>query len=62
MKRIISSYPYKNVNSVTDNLLGWDYLNNPAANISSSVFDNGLFVENIGSNISMYDKIWAEIK
>jgi spermidine/putrescine transport system substrate-binding protein/spermidine/putrescine transport system permease protein len=62
MKRIVSSYPYKSVNRETDNLLGWDYLSNQAVNISSSVFDRGLFVENIGSNISMYDKIWAEIK
>lgn len=62
MMKIISSYPYKNVNRETDKLLGWEYLSNPAANISSSVFDKGLFVENIGNNISMYDKIWAEIK
>ena len=62
MEKIISSYPYKNVNRVTVYLLGWEYLSNPAANISDSVFDNGLFVQNIGDSISMYDKIWAEIK
>ena len=62
MKKIISSYPYKNVNRETDNLLEWDYLSNSAANISSNIFKEGLFVENIGSNISLYDKIWAEIK
>ena len=37
-------------------------LNNNAANIPDSVFDSGLFVQNIGDNISKYDRIWAEIK
>ena len=62
MVKIISSYPYKNVNIKTDYLLPWKYLSNPAANINDSIFDDGLFVENIGDNISMYDRIWAEIK
>lgn len=62
MKRIIESYPYKNVNLGTEKLLGDDYLNNVAANIDDSVFDKGLFVKNIGDNISKYDRIWAEIK
>ena len=38
------------------------YLFNNAANISDSVFNDGLFVKNIGDNIIKYDKIWAEIK
>lgn len=62
MAKIISSYPYKNVNKEADKLLGWEYLSNPAANISDNVFNQGLFVQNIGSSISMYDRIWAEIK
>lgn len=62
MAKIISSYPYKNVNKEADKLLGNDYLNNNAANISDDEFINGLFVSNIGDNISMYDRIWAEIK
>ena len=62
MKKIIESYPYKNVNLGTEKLLGNDYLNNVAANIDTDVFKNGLFVKNIGSNISKYDRIWAEIK
>ena len=62
MKRIIESYPYKNVNLGTEKLLGKDYLNNVAANIDTDVFKNGLFVKNIGNNISKYDRIWAEIK
>ena len=62
MKKIIESYPYKNVNLETEKWLGEEYLNNTAANIPDSVFENGLFVKNIGENISKYDRIWAEIK
>lgn len=62
MKKIIESYPYKNVNLETEILLDEEYLNNSAANISDDVFNSGLFVKNIGDSISMYDKIWAEIK
>ena len=62
MAKIISSYPYKNVNSKTDVFLSWEYLSNPAANINDSVFADGLYVKNIGDNISLYDRIWAEIK
>lgn len=62
MKKIISSYPYKNVNLGSEYILSNDYLNNQAANIPNDIFDNGLFVKNIGDAISMYDKIWAEIK
>ena len=62
MARIISSYPYKNVNKETDKLLSWEYISNPAANISDDIFRRDLFVKNIGDNISLYDKIWAEIK
>ena len=62
MKKIIESYPYKNVNLEAEKLLDTEYLNNTAANIPDSVFENGLFVKNIGENISKYDRIWAEIK
>ena len=62
MAKIISSYPYKNVNLGTENILEGDYLNNLAANIPDNVFDSGLFVKNIGDSISMYDRIWALIK
>ena len=62
MAKIISSYPYKNVNRKTDMLLSWEYLSNSAANINDSVFADGLYVKNIGDNISLYDRIWAEIK
>jgi len=62
MKRIIESYPYKNVNMETEKLLDNSYLFNNAANISDDIFNDGLFVKNIGDNISKYDRVWAEIK
>ena len=62
MKKIVESYPYKNVNLETDVLLDNEYIMNKAANIPDNVFENGLFVNNIGENISKYDRIWAEIK
>ena len=62
MKRIVESYPYKNINLETEKLLDDNYLNNNAANISNDVFKEMLFVKNIGDKISKYDMIWAEIK
>ena len=62
MKEIINSYPYKNINEETDKILDDDYLNNNAANISDETLKNGIFVKNIGSNIKLYDHIWANIK
>lgn len=62
MKIIIESYPYKNVNLEAEAFLDMKYLNNTAANIDDTVFNSGLFVKNIGENISKYDRIWALIK
>ena len=62
MKRIIESYPYKNINKATDKLLSENYLLNDAANISDENMQNGYFVKNIGENVKIYDKIWAQIK
>ena len=62
MKEIINSYPYKSVNKETDKMLDDNYLNNDAANISDETLKNGIFVKNIGQNIKLYDRIWANIK
>lgn len=62
MKKIVESYPYKNVNIKTDELLSSNYLLNEAANISDENMEKGYFVKNIGDKIKLYDKIWAEIK
>ena len=62
MKKIIESYPYKNVNYKTDLLLDDKYLNNNASNIDDNVIKKGIFVNNIGASVKLYDKIWAYIK
>lgn len=62
MMEIISAYPYKNVNRLTDDLLDNDYLWNVAANIPDHIMNDGYFVKNIGENVKLYDKIWALIK
>lgn len=62
MKEIIESYPYKNVNKETQKLLGDEYLDNIASNIPDSIIKNGIYVKNIGQSVTLYDKLWAEIK
>lgn len=51
--RIIGEYPYISTISNTRNL-SIDELN--------YILNNGKYVKNIGENIILYDKIWAEIK
>lgn len=50
--KITNEYPYisSNINVKNSKI------------ISSRVFENGYYVKNIGSNISKYDKLWADIK
>lgn len=62
MAKIVSSYPYKNLNRETDLLLDESYLNNNAANIPDIIMGEGIFVKNIGDKVKLYDQIWAEIK
>ena len=62
MAEIIDFYPYKCINSKSYDYFSDDYKNNLAANFSSDVVKNGHFVKNIGESISLYDKLWAEIK
>jgi len=62
MKEIIESYPYKNVNKTTDNILDYNYRNNIASNIPDYIMQEGNFVKNIGENIKLYDSVWVNIK
>lgn len=50
-KKIVDEYPY---NSPNKNIKNEINLN--------QIFRNGHYVENIGSNIKQYDKLWADIK
>lgn len=62
MAEIIEAYPYKSINTGSYAYLSSEYKNNNAANFGDDVVDNGHFVKNIGEYISLYDKVWAEIK
>ena len=62
MAEIIEYYPYKSINLESYKYLSKEYINNNAANFSTSVVKNGHFVENIGDAISLYDRVWALIK
>ena len=62
MAEIIEFYPYKCINTKSYDYFSSEYKNNMAANFSSDVVENGHFVKNIGESISLYDKLWAEIK
>ena len=52
-KRITDEYPYINTTINGMNLDGDELLN---------ILKNGTYVKNIGSKISLYDKVWAQIK
>ena len=62
MAEIIESYPYKCINVRSYKYFDNEYINNNAANFGYEVTDTGHFVKNIGDAISMYDRVWAEIK
>ena len=52
-KKITDEYPY--INTTNDNMnLSFDELD--------TILNNGSYVENIGSKISLFDKVWAQIK
>jgi spermidine/putrescine-binding protein len=52
-KRIIEEYPYISTNKNSSNLSDYQIYN---------VLKNGSYIKNIGSDIQLYDKLWAEIK
>ena len=62
MAKIISEYPYKNVNKEAEKYLDEEYLQNKAANIPDDIIKKGIFVKNIDEKIKLYDKTWASIK
>jgi len=52
-KRIVDDYPYISTNSNINNMSSYEL---------NKILNNGNYVKNIGSDISLYDKLWAEIK
>lgn len=52
-KKIIEDYPYISTNINANNISDYEL---------KKILNNGSYVKNIGSDISLYDKLWAEIK
>ena len=52
-KKIIEDYPYISANKYANNITDKELKN---------IVHSGTYVENIGNKISMYDKLWADIK
>jgi len=52
-QKIVSDYPYISTNKNINNMNSYELEN---------IINTGTYVENIGSNISLYDKLWADIK
>ncbi len=50
-KKIVDEYPYISPNKNIKNSISLD-----------EIFNKGYYVKNIGSNIKLYDKLWANIK
>ena len=52
-QKIVSDYPYISTNKNINKINIYELEN---------IINTGTYVENIGSNISLYDKLWADIK
>ena len=52
-KRIVEDYPYISSNYNANNMTNKELIR---------IFNNSNYVKNIGSSISLYDKLWADIK
>jgi len=52
-KRIVEDYPYISTNKNANNMPNHEL---------NRIFKNSNYVKNIGSSISLYDKLWADIK
>ncbi|MDR3112564.1 MAG: spermidine/putrescine ABC transporter substrate-binding protein [Elusimicrobiota bacterium] len=57
---ISAEHPYPNPNKAAQALLPDSFKNNPAANIASDVFARGIYLEDIGSDVSKYDDVWTK--
>lgn len=52
-KKIVTEYPYISTNKNVNSIPSYELVN---------ILNTGTYVKNIGSNITKYDRIWAEIK
>jgi spermidine/putrescine-binding protein len=59
-KMISEEYPYTTPNKAALDLLSDSYKNNIASNVPPEVFRDGEFIQDIGSKVEEYDKIWTK--
>ncbi len=59
-KMVSDEFPYLNPNTEAVKLLGDDYINNKASNIPEDVFKNGEYIQDVGSTVDTYSKLWTE--
>jgi spermidine/putrescine-binding protein len=60
--RMCEEYPYVNPNVEAVKLLSEAYRNNQASNPAANVFSGGEYIRDVGAKISVYDKMWTDLK
>lgn len=62
-KMVGEEFPYLNPNKAGVELLGEEFINNPAKNPPAEVLTTGEYVQNISPEaLAIYDEIWTELK
>jgi spermidine/putrescine-binding protein len=60
--KISEEFPYVNPNTEAVKLLPDSYKNNAASNPPQEVFAKGEYISDVGDKISIYDKMWTDLK
>ncbi len=61
--KVSAEFPYLNPNTAAVELLGSEYIDNPAKNPPADVFSKGEFVMNLDTEtIAIYDEMWTTLK
>lgn len=61
-KSISEQYPYTNPNKAAHSQLAKSYLDNPASNIPFDKIKSSELLNDVGSSLSQFDRIWTEFK
>lgn len=60
---VSEEFPYLQPNDAAVELLGEDYVNNPAKNVPADVIEKGEYIQNLDTDtLAIYDGIWTELK
>ena len=61
-KILAESFPYICVNNAAKELLGEDYLNNPACNVSDEQLAKAEFLNDVGEAVTYFDEVFTQLK